>query len=163
MEKILECIKHKSQWKITRYASEKDFRKGKHYSISEFEGNVLLNEGISRLHLLLTGGGGANYGNAAAYLGVGDSATAADATQTALQAATNKLWKAMEATYPTYAAQVSTWRSVFGSADANYAWNEFTVVNASTDSGDNLLRKVSAQGTKASGQVWTLDLAVTWS
>jgi hypothetical protein len=163
MSKILDCIRHQTHWKITRYADEEAFRKGKHYSISEFDGNCLLNEGIAEMHLLMFSTGGTAWSNANAYLGVGDSATAEAASQTGLQASTNKLWKAMEATYPTYASQVTTWRSVFGSSDANFAWNEFTVVNASTDTGDNLLRKVSAQGTKASGQVWTLDLAVTWS
>jgi hypothetical protein len=52
---------------------------------------------------------------------------------------------------------------VFGSADANYAWQEFTVANASSGTGKNLNRKVSNQGTKASGQTWTLDLAITLS
>jgi hypothetical protein len=60
-------------------------------------------------------------------------------------------------------AQTITWRAVFASGDANYAWNEFTIVNASTDTGTNLNRKTSAQGTKASGQTWTLDVTLTIS
>ncbi len=112
---------------------------------------------------LLIGGSATPYSNANAYIGVGDSNTAENATQTGLQAATNKLWKAMEATYPTNASQKVTFRSVFGSAEANYAWNEFTVTNASDDTGDNLNRKVSAQGTKTAGQTWTVDLEITFS
>jgi hypothetical protein len=53
-------------------------------------------------------------------------------------------------------------RSVFGSADANYAWNEFSVRNGAT-ADKNMNRKVEAQGTKASGQTWTLDLQITLS
>jgi hypothetical protein len=69
----------------------------------------------------------------------------------------------MEATYPLVSAQTVTFRSVFATGDANYDWNEFTAINASTDTGENLNRKVSAQGTKAAGQTWTLDLAITIS
>ena len=39
-----------------------------------------------------------------------------------------------------------------------------TVANgAGGDTAVNLNRKVSAQGTKTTGQTWTLDLAVTFS
>jgi hypothetical protein len=69
----------------------------------------------------------------------------------------------MESGYPQISNQITTWRSVFGSDDANEAWNEFTVCNAGSNAGDNLNRKVSSQGTKASGQTWTLDLSITWS
>ena len=112
---------------------------------------------------LLIGAAATAFSNANAYIGVGDSSTAENATQTSLQAATNKLWKAMESGYPTNATQKVTFRAVFGSAEANYAWNEFTVTNASDDTGDNLNRKVSAQGTKTSGQTGTVDLEITFS
>lgn len=131
------------------------------YDVGETEDNLLLNEGITRLLNLLIGGGGVTFANANAYLGVGDSSTAASATQTGLQAATNKLYKVMDATYPSISNQTVTWQSTFQSTDANFAWNEFTVANGSSDASENLNRKVSAQGTKASGQVWTLQLAVT--
>ena len=127
------------------------------------EGNVLLNEGIAVLANLLTGGAGTAFNNASSFLGVGDSATAAVATQTALLAAANKVYVGMEATYPQIAAQTITWRSVFGSAVGNFAWNEFTVANGNSDAATNLNRLVSAQGTKAAGQTWTLDLQITFS
>ncbi len=65
--------------------------------------------------------------------------------------------------YPSRSSQTVTWRSVFGSSEANFSWNEFTVANGNSDSADNLNRKVDAQGTKASGQTWTLDLSITLS
>jgi hypothetical protein len=133
------------------------------YNVSRFKGNLLLNEGIAVMHNLMFSTGGTKWDNTNARIGVGDDNTAADPTDTGLQAAVNKLWKAMEATYPTYAAQVTTFRSVFGSSEANYAWEEFTVVNAADDTGDNLNRKVEAEGTKTAGQTWTVDLAITWS
>lgn len=126
-------------------------------------GNLLLNEGINAVWTLVVGGTETAYSNANARLGVGDSSAAEAATQTDLQAVTNKTYKAMEAGFPTYGtSQKITFKSVFGSADANYAWNEFTVDNGGTAL-KNINRKVSAQGTKASGQTWTLTLDITLS
>lgn len=98
--------------------------------------------------------------NANANLGVGDSATAFAAAQTDLQAAANKLRKAMEATYPTRATNVLTFRSLFGTAEANFAWNEWGVFNAAS-AGTMLSRKVEALGTKASTQSWQLTVTLT--
>ena len=154
---------HKTVWKICRYANDEAFKRGEPYDISEFEGNLLLNEGITALQNLLIGAADASFGNANTYIGVGDSSATTAASQTGLQAVTNKAYEAMEATYPQISSQTTTWRAIFESADANYAWREFTIVNASTDAGDNLNRKVSAQGTKASGQTWTVDVSLTWS
>jgi len=166
-----DVIHYSTKWTIRKFDGDEDMARryfggdtdAKPYEVSEFDGNVLLNEGIAILGTLLIGTGGTAYSNAAAYIGVGDSATAAAATDTGLIASTNKAWAGQEAGYPTVASQVVTWRSVFGTSAANYAWNEFTVVNATTDTGDNLNRKVSSQGTKASGQTWTVDVAITFS
>lgn len=98
--------------------------------------------------------------NANAHLGAGDSSTAYAATQTDLQAATNKLRKAMEATYPTIAANVLTFRSLFGTADANFAWAEWAVFNAAA-AGTMLCRLVQALGTKTSAQSWQLTATIT--
>lgn len=102
------------------------------------------------------------FNNANAYLGVGDSTTAFAATQTNLQAATNKLRKAMEATYPTRSVNVLTFRSLFGTGDANFAWQEWGVFNNVTDgSGTMLSRKVESLGTKTSAQSWQLTATIT--
>jgi hypothetical protein len=53
--------------------------------------------------------------NTNARLGVGDSSTAFAAGQTDLQAASNKLRKAMEATYPTRTDNVLAFQSLYGS------------------------------------------------
>lgn len=102
------------------------------------------------------------YTNANAYLGAGDSNTAFSAAHTDLQAASNKLRKAMEATYPTLATNVLTFRSLFGTGDANFAWEEWALFNASS-SGTMLCRKVESLGTKTSAQSWqlTADITVT--
>jgi len=136
---------------------------GKHLGRTSILGNLLLNEGINALWTLAAGGSETAYNNANAELVVGDSSSAEAATQTDLQAATNKLFKAMDTGYPTYGtAQKITFRSSFAGGDANYAWNEFSVRNGNT-ANKNLNRKVSAQGTKTSGQTWQLTLEITLS
>lgn len=93
------------------------------------------------------------FDNTNARLGVGDSNTAFADTQTDLQAATNKLRKGMEATYPTRSVREITWKSSFGASEANWAWLENGVFNAAS-AGDMLARDVENLGTKASPAVW---------
>lgn len=100
------------------------------------------------------------FSNANAHIGVGDSTTAFAASQTNLQAATNVLRKAMEATYPTRATNVLTFRSLFGTSEANFAWAEWGIFNAST-AGTMLCRKVEALGTKTSAQSWQITTTIT--
>lgn len=95
-----------------------------------------------------------------AHLGVGDSSTAFAASQTDLQAASNKVRKAMEATYPTRSSGALTFRSLFGTSDANFAWAEWGVFNAST-SGTMFSRKVESLGTKTNTQSWQLTATIT--
>lgn len=95
-----------------------------------------------------------------AHLGVGSSNTAFSAAQTDLQAASDKLRKAMEASYPTRSSGALTFRSLFGTSEANFAWNEWAVFNASS-SGTMFSRKVESLGTKTNTQSWQLTATVT--
>jgi hypothetical protein len=97
--------------------------------------NLFMTQGVSTLWHQSTSDGTTNSGaavpgvkawfnNAQAIIGVGDSATAAANTQFDLQAATNRLWVAMDSTYPTLPLTTSNaivFRSTFASAQANYA------------------------------------------
>jgi len=101
------------------------------------------------------------FNNTNSYIGVGDSAVAFAAAQTDLQAATNKLRKVQDATYPTVTTgNVLTFRSTFATADANFAWNEWAIFNATT-AGTMLNRKVEALGTKPSTQSWQFTVTLT--
>lgn len=100
------------------------------------------------------------FSNANAHLGVGDSTTAFALAQTDLQAASNKLRKAMDATFPTRSGSTLTFKSTFGSSEANFVWAEWGIMNAAT-AGEMLNRKVEALGTKASGATWVLTATVT--
>lgn len=154
---------HKTKWTIRKYINEAARLMDRPYDVSVFENNLLLEEGIGEHMDLLAGLGGYAFSNELAFLGVGDSTTAAAANQTGLQAVTNKLYKAMSTGYPQRSGQTLTWQAVFGANEANFAWNEFTVANGNTDSAKNLNRKVDPQGEKPSGHVWTLELAITFS
>jgi hypothetical protein len=146
-----------SQWTIyKRYTGEPE-----PFEVVEVDGNLALNEGITAVANLITGAAETAFSNAAAYLGVGDSTDTAVASQTGLQASTNKTYKAMDATYPQISGQTITWRSTFTTSDANFDWREVTVANGNSDSADNLNRKVSTIGTKTSAMEWTLELRIT--
>lgn len=104
------------------------------------------------------------FNNANAFIGVGDSTAVHAVGQTDLQAATNKLRKAMDATYPSGATNVITFRSTFGTADANWVWNEWGVFNNGTNgSGTMLNRKVEALGTKTNTQTWQFTVTLTFT
>lgn len=128
----------------------------------EATGNLLVNAGINLLEDLLIGAGGTVYSNANAYIGVGDSTTAAAATQTDLQAASNKVRQAMDTGYPTRASQVLTFRATFGTSQANFSIQECAVFNAST-AGTMLNRKVADLGTKTSASTLQLTITITIS
>lgn len=149
------------RWTIRKYNSSEDFQMDNPYEVSEFEGNVLLNEGITALQNLLTGETEDAFNEANSWLGVGDSSVTASATASGLLG--TNAYASMSAGYPQISGQTTTWRAVFGSGSANFDWREFTVANSSSNAGDNLNRKVSNQGTKAAGQTWTLDLDITFS
>lgn len=128
----------------------------------EIPGNLLLNEGIAEMLDLMAGEGSPTAFNTAnARVGVGDSSTAAAATQTDLQAATNKTYKAMNGAYPTRSAQTMDWQADFTSGEANYAWNEWVIDNGAS-AAKTLNRKVESLGTKSTG-TWTLTGSVTIS
>lgn len=101
------------------------------------------------------------FDNSNAYLGVGDSNTAFAVGQTDLQAASNKVRVGMEATYPQLATNVISFRSVFGSGVAEWAWEEWATFNAAA-SGTMLQRYVESLGTKSSGS-WQLTVDITVS
>jgi len=131
------------------------------------EDNLLLIGGASLLWHRAEGGTTVlALANASAQLGVGDSTTAAADTQTDLQASTNKLFKAMDATYPqhsdstgTSGSKATTARATFGTADANYAWNEWGWRNDGTQV-RLVNRKVESLGTKTAGATWVLTVTL---
>lgn len=149
-----DTLRVRGHLRIDKYDAD-----GRLYDVTEAE-NIFLTTGINEIWKLVTGQSANTFTNAQAQIGIGDSATAAAAGQTDLQAATNKTYKAMAASYPTVpSAGAVQFQSVFASADANYTWNEFVVrQGTSTICID---RGVSTMGTKASGTTWTVTVTLS--
>lgn len=99
------------------------------------------------------------FNNTNSHIGVGDSTTAFTASQTDLQASSNKARKGMEATFPTRTNNQLVFKSSFGTTDANFAWQEWGVFNASSG-GVMLNRKVESLGSKNGGN-WLLTVTLT--
>lgn len=143
---------------------------GDRHEVVEVDGNVLVIGGASALWQNLIGTGAVSpFNNANATIGVGDSVTAATDTQTDLQAGANKLRKALDASYPQHTDSVSVagsksvvFRATFAAADANFAWNEWGIFNASV-AGRMLNRKQEALGTKPASATWVLTLTLSLS
>lgn len=143
------------------------------YDTVEGAGNLLMHGGASMIWQALLGNGTASPGqpltffNAAnAHLGVGDSTAVAAATQTDLQAVTNKLRKAMDSSYPQHADGPApanatvVFRSTFATAEANFAWQEWAIFNAAAG-GRMLNRKVENLGTKSAAASWVLSVSLS--
>lgn len=136
-------------------------------SVEVHEGNVLLNAGITRLLNLLIGTGATTAFNATnTRIGVGDSATAAVASQTDLQAASNKQWVIVDSA-PTVSAQTVTFIATHTSGLSNFVWAEWAIdngtANGTTVTAPCLDRKVAAMGTKGAGAAWVLTVTITIS
>lgn len=134
--------------------------------VEVYEGNVLLNAGITRLLNLLVGAGGTAFNATNTRLGVGDSSTAATASQTDVQAATNKQWVLVDSA-PSVSSQTATFIATFTATLGNFVWAEWAIdngtANGTTVTAPCLDRKVAAMGTKANPAVWVLTVTITIS
>jgi|SRR5688572_13990006 len=173
-----EEVRWRVEWSVDKY--REDFRSADEAGQAGFlpyervtgKGNLLMYGGASNIWQYLLGNGTGTaaqtltfFNNANAHIGIGDSSTAEAATHTDLQAATNKVRVAMDATYPTHTpgttsgAATITFVVTAGSGVANFAWQEFGIFNGSSG-GRMLNRKVANLGTKATGS-WVLTITVT--
>jgi hypothetical protein len=142
------------------------------YESSEVVGNLITNAGWTRLMNLLTNQGATQaYDATHTRVGVGDATTPAEAyadTDLAAAAGSTHRWFQLVGGAGTLGTRTLTWSATFGTADGNFAWNEFGI-DAGTASGNTvtaplLNHKVAiAQGTKASGQTWTASAALTFA
>lgn len=155
-------ITHKTEFLLEKFLVVNGLKYPIPYAVERFEKNLGLNEGLNVAATLICGGAGTAYDSVGAHIGVGDSSTAAAASQTGLQASTNKAYAGMEAGYPTFGtSQQIVWKGSFGDGVGQFAWNEFTVENGDLGSGAPLLRKVESKGTKTAGEIWELTVTVT--
>jgi len=146
--------------------------------VVEVDGNLLMYGGADLLWLGLkgsltttTGQQGTVFSGTAkgTAIGVGDSSAAAAATQTNLQAVTNKLRKKVDTGYPTHTTGTAgstqskiIFKSTFSTAQANFAWKEWGIFNSTGAAAGRMLnRKVESLGTKSSAATWALTITLS--
>jgi hypothetical protein len=142
------------------------------YKTSEVVGNLVCTAGWTRASNLLTNQGATQAMDAThTRIGVGNGAGTAAAGDTDLSASagsTNR-WFQLVTAAGTVSTNTLAFSATFASADGNFAWNEFGIDVGNTASSAvvaSLLynHKTSiAQGTKASGQVWTATATLTYT
>lgn len=148
---------------LEKYPSRQAYEERQPEEVIHDEGNMLVNGGINLIWTLVAGGTGTPFNSTNAHIGVGDSSVAEDASQTDLQATTNKIRKGMVAGYPVYGSnQKIVFKSEFLENEANFDWREWGVFNAASG-GTMLNRKVANSGTKASGSIWVFTVEITLS
>jgi len=162
-----ESAKWQCRYQLSKYledisrftgSPEEFIRSFKPFEVRRGEGNCLLNTGTDEIWDLVCGDSANHFNNAGTQIGIGDSSIAADASQTDLQAATNKTYKGMDSGYPASSGRKATFNASFGGNEANYPWNEWVVRQAA--SGRCLNRRVENLGAK-SGGTWVLQVEIT--
>lgn len=133
-------------------------------------GNLALNAGINRMGSLLIAGGGQGMDHTHCRIGVGNGSTAVVNTDTDLSASAgsaNRWFNMADVAYPTFAAQVLTVVSTFGTADGNFAWAEwgidFGTAASNAVTAPLFNRKVASLMTKTSAVVAAFTATVTFS
>jgi len=158
--KVRDKLNWKDHWTIRKYANKTAFEYDQPFEVVRLnQENVLLNTGINELWALLTGDSNNVFSEAKAQIGVGDDDTGATASQTDLLGG-NTTYKGMDTGYPSHGTdQKIRFRAVFEGGEANYDWREMVV--RQEDSAICLNRIQSDQGTKASGQIWAVNVDIT--
>jgi hypothetical protein len=143
------------------------------YDVSHVDGNLLVTAGIGRLITLANAGTGNLISSTTARVGAGDGAGTAAIGDTDLSASAGSTHRWFQTCTVTTPSNVLTFAATFGTADGNFAWNEFgidigtaTVTSGNTANAVLLNHKTSiarAEGTKASGQTWSATATVTIS
>ena len=133
-------------------------------------GNLLVNAGINKMGGWLIVDSGTHYNAANTAIGVGDTSTAAAASQTDLSAAVNSAnrWVQLVDSIPTFATQVLTCVATFATGNGNFVWNEWAIGQntssaAAAITASMLNRKVASLGTKTSAVAWAFTVTITIS
>lgn len=167
-------IRYKVSTKLEKYEGEwtpKQIENGEAKTalkeVVESEGNMLLIGGGSAIWDLFRGAGAViPFNGANTYIAVGDSSTAEAETQTDLVAVTNKFRKQVDSGYPQHTDTTNNtnsksivYKATYGVSQANFDWNEWGIVNAST-AGRMFNRKVEVLGTKTSAGTWVFTITI---
>jgi len=122
---------------------------------------MIVENGFNLIRDLAVGRSSKVYSEANANIAIGNSSTAAASGDTALVSEKARL--TMESNYPNIATTKRTiFKGTAQSAEANVHWAEFGIFNSAAG-GTLMSHTVSDKGTKASPEVWTLEVRVDMS
>lgn len=166
---LIERVGWNGVWAVSKFEDDEHFAAfligdAEPYEIVEAR-NVALTVGINELWRIFTGASANTFTQPNTQIGIGDSSTAAAASQTDLLASSNKTYQTLDVSGGlTVGANGGTTttlvvKSTFGSSAANYAWNELVLKQVT--SGICMNRAVASMGTKASGATWQAVLTAT--
>lgn len=123
--------------------------------------NIILDAGANEMLKLITGTGGTAFSAANTYLYVGSDSSPENAAQTGVLATgNNRAYAAVDSGYPSVTGRQMVYQATFGNNDANFAWNEASIVNGTGVNAVAMNRKVSSFGTKTQGS-WSLRITVS--
>lgn len=123
--------------------------------------NIILDVGANEMLKLISGTGGTAYNSANTYIYVGTSNTPENASQTGVVATgSNRAYASVDTGYPVVNGRQMIYRASFSDDQANFAWNEASIVNGIGTSAVSMNRKVSPLGTKTTG-TWTLQITIS--
>lgn len=155
-----DSLRWRGLFTVEKYHADDDITRAEPYDVVEAE-NLLLTAGAQALFNRLMGTGSVTAFDATnARLCVGNGSTDVAVGQTDLQGAI-KTRKLVDSA-PSISGNQWSLVSTFGTADANHAWNEAGIANASSG-GVLLNRVVQSFGTKTSSVQWVLTATVTAS
>lgn len=159
-------ISEHSQWRVT-WEVRKWFDEAKKLAGLEPDEvcvetqNIILDAGANEMLKLITGTGGTAFSAANSYLYVGTDNSPENAAQTGILATgNNRAFAAVDAGYPAVTGRQMVYQATFGTNDANFAWNEASIVNGTGVNAVSMNRKVSSFGTKTQGS-WSLRITVS--
>lgn len=158
---ISEHSQWRVEWVLEKFHNMADAIAGKPYDIARASQNIILDVGANEMLKIITGTGGTAYNNLNAKIGVGNNATAENATQTGLIATgDNAFYKGMDSGYPQVTGRQMIFKSTFDTSEANFAWNEFAIVNGTGVGAISMNRKVQNLGVKTTG-VFSMQITIS--
>ncbi len=149
-------------WKVDKFENKEAYEKNTPYDTVVSLGNIILDSGANEMLKVICGIEGATpFNNTNAKIGVGTNTTPENASQNGLIATDpNAYYKAMESGYPQVSGRTMIFKSVFNDDEANFAWQEFSIVNGQGVGGKALNRKVQDLGKKTTG-IWALQITIS--
>lgn len=138
----------------------------------ERDGNLLMTLGAASIWTALTSSTAATgpFAASTAAIGVGDSTTAASASQSNLQASFNAYRAPMNSGFPAVVNNTVQFQASFGASVANFAWNEWGVFSevgsGSPPAGGVMLNRAvpsGGLGVKSTNSTWILSVTLSLS